>query len=298
MATATSPTFIGRTHELARLLELLERAESGRPAVALVAGDAGVGKTRLLAELAARAWKDGTKVLVGGCLQVGDVGLPYVPFIDAFRDVGAHPDEAELVAPLVAAIPGLGRLLPAPREGGEAPPGGGVGPVDVLDHQHQRRSLGEAVEQRQHAVQELDLLEAVAGRWRLRALLPGGGQQAAEAGHGGDQRRDQLGLVRAGAHVTEGVDERHVGQADVAHLEAPADQHPGAASGGLGRQLGEQAGLADTGLAGHQRHRRTAGLRPRQQLQELGELLGPADERRTGRIHHPGKYRAGLRRCK
>src|SRR5262245_7842211 len=51
MATATSPTFIGRTRELARLLELLEQAESGRPAVVLVAGEAGVGKTRLLAEL-------------------------------------------------------------------------------------------------------------------------------------------------------------------------------------------------------------------------------------------------------
>jgi ATP/maltotriose-dependent transcriptional regulator MalT len=135
MATVTSPTFIGRAHELARLLELLERAESGHPAVALVAGDAGVGKTRLLAELAARAWSGGARVLVGGCLQVGDVGLPYVPFIDAFRDVGSRAGEAELVAPLAAAVPGLGRLLPVVRDdGAEAtPPGDGFEQVQLLD---------------------------------------------------------------------------------------------------------------------------------------------------------------------
>jgi DNA-binding CsgD family transcriptional regulator/tetratricopeptide (TPR) repeat protein len=135
MVNATSPAFIGRTQQLAQLLELLQRAESGRPAMALVAGEAGVGKTRLLAELAARASRGGARVLVGGCLQVGDVGLPYVPFIDAFRDVGARPDEAELVAPLVAAVPGLGRLLPAARENGAEPPppGDGFEQVQLLD---------------------------------------------------------------------------------------------------------------------------------------------------------------------
>jgi ATP/maltotriose-dependent transcriptional regulator MalT len=134
--TTTSPAFIGRTRELAQLLQLLERAEAGRPAVALVAGDAGVGKTRLLAELAAHAARGGARVLVGGCLQVGDVGLPYVPFIDAFRDVGADPDEAKLIAPLVAAVPGLGRLVPA---GGQdaaevpLPTGDGFEQVQLLD---------------------------------------------------------------------------------------------------------------------------------------------------------------------
>jgi DNA-binding CsgD family transcriptional regulator/tetratricopeptide (TPR) repeat protein len=135
MVATTSPAFIGRTQQLAQLSELLARASSGRPAVALVAGEAGVGKTRLLAELAARAGNDGARVLVGGCLQVGDVGLPYVPFIDAFRDVGAKPDEAELVAPLVAAVPGLGRLLPATREEGAEPPppADGFEQVQLLD---------------------------------------------------------------------------------------------------------------------------------------------------------------------
>ncbi|HZD00317.1 MAG TPA: AAA family ATPase, partial [Actinomycetes bacterium] len=116
MATTTSPVFVGRATELDRLMAALERAESGRPAVALVAGDAGVGKTRLLTELAARAEQGGARVLVGGCMEVGDVGLPYVPFIDAFRDLGSRPGEVELAAPLVAALPGLGHLLPKSAE--------------------------------------------------------------------------------------------------------------------------------------------------------------------------------------
>jgi len=45
---AAGTVFIGRTVELARLDAALDRAEQGRPQVVLVAGDAGVGTTRLL----------------------------------------------------------------------------------------------------------------------------------------------------------------------------------------------------------------------------------------------------------
>src|SRR6266545_7450741 len=127
--------FVGRAAELDRLLGLLDRAEGDRPAVGLVAGDAGVGKTRLLAELAGRADKRGARVLVGGCMEVGDVGLPYVPFVDAFRDLGVRPGEAELAVPMVAAMPSLGRLLP--ELGGErtpsSPPGDGFERVQLFD---------------------------------------------------------------------------------------------------------------------------------------------------------------------
>jgi predicted ATPase len=47
--------FIGRAAELSRLDAVLERAEQGSPQVVLLAGDAGVGKTRLLLALADRA---------------------------------------------------------------------------------------------------------------------------------------------------------------------------------------------------------------------------------------------------
>ena len=135
MTSTTASSFIGRADELDRLLALLDRAERGRPAVGLVAGDAGVGKTRLLDELAARAEGRGARVLVGGCMEVGDVGLPYVPFVDAFRDLGANPGEADLAAPQVAAVPSLGRLLPerGPDWGPAPPPGDGFERVQLFD---------------------------------------------------------------------------------------------------------------------------------------------------------------------
>jgi DNA-binding CsgD family transcriptional regulator len=135
VTSTTASSFIGRADELDRLLALLDRAERGRPAVGLVAGDAGVGKTRLLDELAARAEGRGARVLVGGCMEVGDVGLPYVPFVDAFRDLGANPGEADLAAPQVAAVPSLGRLLPerGPDPGLAPPPGDGFERVQLFD---------------------------------------------------------------------------------------------------------------------------------------------------------------------
>ena len=135
MTSTAASSFVGRAEELDRLLALLDRAERGRPAVGLVAGDAGVGKTRLLDELAARAEGRGARVLVGGCMEVGDVGLPYVPFIDAFRDLGRRPGEAEVAAPLAAAVPSLGRLLPELASDHEAvpPPGDGFERVQLFD---------------------------------------------------------------------------------------------------------------------------------------------------------------------
>ena len=55
MAIAGSHKFVGRGEEFAWLLAALEQAEQGQPAMVLVAGEAGVGKTRLLAELADQA---------------------------------------------------------------------------------------------------------------------------------------------------------------------------------------------------------------------------------------------------
>jgi DNA-binding CsgD family transcriptional regulator/tetratricopeptide (TPR) repeat protein len=46
-------------------------------------------------------------------METGDVGLPYVPFVDAFRDLGSSPEEADLVGALGGSFTNLGRLLPA-----------------------------------------------------------------------------------------------------------------------------------------------------------------------------------------
>ncbi|MBO0776808.1 MAG: ATP-binding protein, partial [Actinobacteria bacterium] len=72
MAQPVHGRLVGRDGELRRLLDLLDNAATGRPAHALVSGDAGVGKTRLVSELAARAAARGFTVLSGRCAELGD----------------------------------------------------------------------------------------------------------------------------------------------------------------------------------------------------------------------------------
>jgi DNA-binding CsgD family transcriptional regulator len=118
-----SPTFVGRIEELELLEAARERAANAEPAVVLVGGEAGVGKTRLIAELTGRCANDGTRVLHGGCVPVGDGALPYAPIVEALRvllgDVGVGAVR-ELVGP---SWPELARLLPALGEPEAGPAG-------------------------------------------------------------------------------------------------------------------------------------------------------------------------------
>jgi DNA-binding CsgD family transcriptional regulator len=114
--------FVGRTEELARLRELLARAADGQPQVAVIGGEAGVGKTRLVERLAASASGQGVRVLDGGCVPLGEEGLPFAPVVEALRDL----DAAELEAVAGPARAELGRLLPDLAWGGEAVAAGAV----------------------------------------------------------------------------------------------------------------------------------------------------------------------------
>ncbi|MGQ4375621.1 AAA family ATPase [Streptomyces sp. SAS_267] len=113
--------FIGRGDELSRLTGVLERARGGEPRAVLVAGDAGVGKTRTLTEAAARAAASGTTVLTGHCVDLGDVGLPYLPFTEI---LGAAADD-DRFAPAFAAHPAVDRLTGSGPGPGGAPDAGG-----------------------------------------------------------------------------------------------------------------------------------------------------------------------------
>jgi DNA-binding CsgD family transcriptional regulator/tetratricopeptide (TPR) repeat protein len=108
-----SPTFVGRVEELELLEAARRRAADGDPAVVLVGGEAGVGKTRLTSELTARCATDGTRVLTGGCVPVGEGALPYAPIVEMLRvllvDLGADAVRG-LVGP---SWPEVARLLPA-----------------------------------------------------------------------------------------------------------------------------------------------------------------------------------------
>jgi len=108
----TAGRFVGRTQELARLRELLARAANGQPLVALLGGEAGVGKTRLVEELAAIAGAQGGRVLRGSCVPLGEEGLPFAPVIEALRGLADQLDPAELAAVAGPARAELGRLVP------------------------------------------------------------------------------------------------------------------------------------------------------------------------------------------
>jgi DNA-binding CsgD family transcriptional regulator/tetratricopeptide (TPR) repeat protein len=125
---------VGRDTEMARLRGLLEDAAAGRAVTALVGGDAGVGKSRLVTELMTVAGRNGFTVLCGQCAEIGD-SVPYLPFADAFRTAPSHIEQA------VKARPVLARLLP---DGGE--PAEGTGPSGMARQQMFGAVLGALAE--------------------------------------------------------------------------------------------------------------------------------------------------------
>ncbi len=75
-----------------------------------LAGEPGIGKTRLATEAARAAHAEGGTVLFGGCDE--DVGLPYRPFVEALRHYVAHAPDAVLAAHVRAHHGELVRLVP------------------------------------------------------------------------------------------------------------------------------------------------------------------------------------------
>ena len=101
---------IGRDAELGRLRARLDDAAAGRAVAALIAGDAGVGKSRLVSEVTRIAADQGFTVLCGQCAEIGD-SVPYLPFADAIRTASPEVEAA------VKSRPVLARLLPDGGDG-------------------------------------------------------------------------------------------------------------------------------------------------------------------------------------
>jgi DNA-binding CsgD family transcriptional regulator/tetratricopeptide (TPR) repeat protein len=108
-----SASLLGRDSELARLAAAVQRARRGTGGIVVVSGDAGVGKSRLIAELAGR--EADALVLHGAASQTG--GAPYGPVVAALRTgLRARPgalDATPLVAHLATILPELGAPAPA-----------------------------------------------------------------------------------------------------------------------------------------------------------------------------------------
>ncbi len=108
----SSPEFIGREQELATLEAVLSSAESGEGAFALIAGESGVGKSRLTNELSGRARARGMSVLVGECLELAEGELPYAPLVGALRSLLRESGEEGMQRLVSSAHSELERLLP------------------------------------------------------------------------------------------------------------------------------------------------------------------------------------------
>jgi predicted ATPase len=90
----SSLRFVGRAGERGALESALARASEGVPAFTFVAGESGVGKSRLVTEFEAHAAGAGVRVLVGHCLEIGGTVDPYAPLVEALRSIGESLPEA------------------------------------------------------------------------------------------------------------------------------------------------------------------------------------------------------------
>ena len=80
---------VGRLAETSVLDEALRMAAEESPVAVVIAGDAGIGKSRLTAEVCGRATAEGWHVLSAGCLDLVEGSVPYLPLVDALRSLAA-----------------------------------------------------------------------------------------------------------------------------------------------------------------------------------------------------------------
>ena len=109
---ATSPVTVGRQGEHARLDAALEAVAGGQSVVVLVTGEAGVGKSRLVEELTARATVRKLRVLTGWCVEFGDEIWPLAPLRGIVAALVDQLDAESLDLVLGSARRELARLVP------------------------------------------------------------------------------------------------------------------------------------------------------------------------------------------
>jgi predicted ATPase len=102
--------FVGRAAERDALERAWKQAEQGGLRVVLVAGEPGIGKTRLATEIGLHAHRQGGVVLLGRCDE--DLAVPYQPFVETLRHLVAVCPEEVLAAGLDERGGELTRLLP------------------------------------------------------------------------------------------------------------------------------------------------------------------------------------------
>ncbi|WP_216853318.1 helix-turn-helix transcriptional regulator [Phytoactinopolyspora halotolerans] len=141
---------VARKAEVDRLRAALERARSGTAGAVLISGDAGVGKSRLMAETAEMSRASGAVVLMGRCVDISAAGFPYLPFSEIVDQIRAHDPELLARRPVLSTLVSTG--VADPVRVGAPVPASGAG-----------SSGGEDAAARAHMFDQLQLFDAVLG---------------------------------------------------------------------------------------------------------------------------------------
>lgn len=110
LATYEPASFVGREEELSELETCWEQVRSGQRRLFLLAGDPGIGKTRLAAQFARKAHEEGAAVLLGQCDE--EALITYQPFVEALHHVVLSTPGPALRAQVGKNGGVLARLLP------------------------------------------------------------------------------------------------------------------------------------------------------------------------------------------
>jgi class 3 adenylate cyclase/tetratricopeptide (TPR) repeat protein len=113
MALLRRLPFVGREAEYETMLKRLADARNGRGSVILLAGEPGIGKTRLTEEFCDHA-SSGATVIRGNCYE-GDVAAPVGPWTEALRSLLEQTPDAELRDTLGPGAPDIAAMLPEVR---------------------------------------------------------------------------------------------------------------------------------------------------------------------------------------
>ena len=111
---SASRLLLGRDDDLARLDALVDEIVADhRIGTVLVEGPAGIGKTRVVQELAARVQARDIDLVVGHCVAQGEQMLPYAPVVELLTELVRREGAAAVLQAAGPAGPELSRLVPA-----------------------------------------------------------------------------------------------------------------------------------------------------------------------------------------
>jgi predicted ATPase len=138
------PVLIGREADLTALHSLIDQAKRGEGQVALISGEAGIGKSRLVAEGKTYAIAQNFRLLQGNCFK-GDIACPYAPLLDLLRSQFGSQSRTEIATEVRPFAREFVKLVPDlfPLQHDSAP----TPSLTQLEPEQEKRRLFEALTQ-------------------------------------------------------------------------------------------------------------------------------------------------------